>query len=162
MLRVGVSILALGAILGCGAGFVACGNETFSGAEDGGDSGASGDSSSDGAGPADALADAAPADGDAGGGDASCDCVPFWCGCGMCPSASIVCTRQPRSCHLGCSSSCDSLPLTVCTCDQGRCVRGGTGPIGCFVDEECPPAFSCCVPDGGGTNALGTCATTCP
>lgn len=140
----------------CGAGLVGCATDSFSSANDGG---------ADAADAADATSTDARSDAPSGdtGTDANvCDCAPYWCGCGDCPTERIVCTRRHRTCSLQCLSSCTAIQLAVCTCEQGRCVRGGVGTVGCYVDEECAPGHSCCVVDAGVPGAEGTCAATCP
>ncbi len=48
-------------------------------------------------------------------------CHPFWCGCGSCDPANIVCTTDLRGCPLGCVSSCPALDLAVCACNGSLC-----------------------------------------
>ena len=92
----------------CGAGLVGCATDSFSSANDGG---------ADAADAADATSTDARSDAPSGdtGTDANvCDCAPYWCGCGDCPTERIVCTRRHRTCSLQCLSSCTAIQLAVC------------------------------------------------
>jgi hypothetical protein len=73
-------------------------------------------------------------------------CVPFWCGCGECVAADIVCTRSPTGCPLGCPSApCPAMEKEgLCTSSGDRCVRNGIdGPIACLSNADCPPSQCC-------------------
>ncbi len=73
-------------------------------------------------------------------------CRPFWCGCGTCVAADIVCTRSSAGCPLGCPSGpCPEMEkVGVCTGDGDRCVRNGiAGEIACLADGDCPPGKCC-------------------
>lgn len=73
-------------------------------------------------------------------------CKPFWCGCGTCVAAEIVCTRAPAGCPLGCPSGpCPEMEKPgLCTGDGDRCVRNGIpGDIACLSTADCPKGQCC-------------------
>ncbi len=73
-------------------------------------------------------------------------CKPFWCGCGTCVAAEIVCTRAPAGCPLGCPSGpCPEMEKPgLCTPDGDRCVRNGiSGDIACLSTADCPKGQCC-------------------
>ncbi len=79
-------------------------------------------------------------------------CAPYWCGCGTCPSAEIICTSKPPACALGCPSDCATLATATCKTEEQagaaqRCFRvgfdAGRGQA-CLRDEDCP--FNECCP----------------
>ncbi|MBK7396555.1 MAG: hypothetical protein IPJ34_09710 [Myxococcales bacterium] len=112
---------------------------------------ASVDSASDSA-TVDTASDSAPSDSADSGKDTAADvadigaCRPFWCGCGTCVAADIVCTRSSAGCPLGCPSGpCPEMEkVGVCTGEGDRCVRNGiAGEIACLGDGDCPPGKCC-------------------
>jgi len=84
-------------------------------------------------------------------------CRPFWCGCGTCVPADIVCTRSMTGCPLGCPSGpCPAMDKEgLCTEAGDRCVRNGIdAPIACLTTADCPPGQCCSgtfTPPGHGT-----------
>ncbi|MBL8722069.1 MAG: hypothetical protein JNL79_39165 [Myxococcales bacterium] len=73
-------------------------------------------------------------------------CRPFWCGCGSCVAADIVCTRSSAGCPLGCPAGpCPEMEKAgLCTGEGDRCVRNGIGgEIACLGDGDCPPGKCC-------------------
>lgn len=73
-------------------------------------------------------------------------CLPFWCGCGTCVAADIVCTRSAAGCPLGCPSGpCPEMERAgLCTSSGDRCVRNGIdAPIACLSTADCPPGQCC-------------------
>lgn len=73
-------------------------------------------------------------------------CRPFWCGCGTCVAADIVCTRSEAGCPLGCPSGpCPEMERAgLCTSSGDRCVRNGIdAPIACLSTVDCPPGQCC-------------------
>jgi hypothetical protein len=99
--------------------------------------------------------------------DGACNCQPYWCGCGACDPSAIACDINPPVCARGCASSCPELAQVTCTCDQGRCVRGGidASAIGCVQDIDCPAGQCCGHSHSGGFCApLGStcCTVACP
>jgi hypothetical protein len=131
------------------------------GVPDGSDAPTGGDSSS---GPT----DASPIDGpDVYSADGACTCQPYWCGCGACNPGYIACDINPPVCALGCMSSCPEFAQVTCTCDQGRCVRGGVdaSTIGCVQDVDCPDGNCCAHAQGKGYCAPAgntCCRVACP
>lgn len=137
--------------LGAGAG---CGGDVAIADDAGGDvadttvtdTGASDTGASDGAdGAVDAPVDV-PRDSADAGDTALPPCKPFWCGCGTCVAADIVCTRSSAGCPLGCPTG--PCPETskdgVCTSEGDRCVRNGiAGDPACLSDADCPPGRCC-------------------
>jgi hypothetical protein len=112
----------------------------------------------------DAVAVDATPDPDAGGGSVPCssdgDCVPYWCGCGACPSAdAFTCENPSTSCPLLCPMEfCPYTQNVSCACVGGFCQRSiGTTPEGssCASSAECAPGLSCCACGASG------CASTC-
>lgn len=96
-------------------------------------------------GAADVPADV-PRDTADGGDTALPPCKPFWCGCGACVAADIVCTRSSAGCPLGCPSGpCPEASKDgVCTGEGDRCVRNGiAGEPACLSDADCPPGKCC-------------------
>jgi hypothetical protein len=99
--------------------------------------------------------------------DGACNCQPYWCGCGACDPSAIACDVSPPVCARGCVSSCPELAQVTCTCDQGRCVRGGidASALGCVQDIDCPAGQCCGHSHSGGFCApLGStcCTVACP
>ena len=103
--------------------------------------------------------------------DGACACQPYWCGCGTCDPNRISCTPNPPVCALGCLSSCPELAQVTCTCDQGRCIRGGVPDAsftGCRQDVDCPPGDCCALHSPGGScvaapnNCCAGSGTPCP
>ena len=120
---------------------------------------------SDASGGLDSSSDVALAD--VYGADGGCACEPYWCGCGTCDPSQIACDISPPVCARGCASSCAEIAQTTCTCDQGRCVRGGidASSIGCVQDLDCPVGDCCARAQGKGfcATAPNTCCTVaCP
>jgi hypothetical protein len=113
------------------------------GAPDGGSADAANEHDSGAKGSDSSIADAGISDVIAA--DGACKCQPYWCGCGACSPGQIACTVDPPVCARGCASSCPELQQVTCSCEQGRCVRGGidAAAIGCLQDEDCPPG-NCC------------------
>ena len=73
-------------------------------------------------------------------------CHAFWCGCGSCVPADIICTRKEASCPLGCPvSACPDLERTdVCTTEVDHCRRNGiSGDIACLSTADCPTGMCC-------------------
>jgi hypothetical protein len=151
-------VLAAMALAGCGGSSFTEGGPDAT-ADSAGDDGSHGDAMGDTA-PFDAVVDAV----DGGGGDVilpdgACGCMPYWCGCGQCNPSQIACTANPPPCGLGCASGCPELQQVTCTCQDGRCVRGGidAGGIGCVVDQDCPPGDCCAHVGPVGPGHLGQC-----
>jgi hypothetical protein len=131
----------------------------------------------DGSGSDATAGDAPPTDGtagdtgDAGGGgdaaDGGCACEPYWCGCGACNPGDISCSVSPPPCDRGCASSCPELAQTTCSCEEGRCIRGGidASAVGCLKDEDCPQGDCCAFAQGAGhcaTSPNTCCINPCP
>jgi hypothetical protein len=101
------------------------------------------------AGKTDSAIDSAPVD--AG------PCRPFWCGCGTCVAADIICTRSEAGCPLGCPiGACPEMDREgLCVSEGDRCVRTGIdAPIACLTTADCPPGQCCSgtfTPPGHGT-----------
>jgi len=73
-------------------------------------------------------------------------CAPFWCGCGECVPADIICTKSAAGCPLGCPvGACPAMEKNgVCTTVGDRCVRNGIdGTIACLSSADCPPGKCC-------------------
>jgi hypothetical protein len=101
---------------------------------------------------------------DANDASSSCSpsqpCHPYFCGCGSCNPADIICVSDSRSCPLACPISCPELATTVCECTGGSCAvvhsdggtasdgGGGTAGSSCMGDGDCMSGLLCCYPCG--------------
>jgi hypothetical protein len=132
--------------------------------------------------PADVPASETSASDGSGDGASACSptqpCHPYFCGCGSCNPADILCVSDDRSCPLGCPLSCPELATTVCECTDRACAvshsdggtstdGGGSGTVGtpCSADDECMTGLLCCYPCGipGCTNqCLEPMGGSCP
>jgi hypothetical protein len=96
---------------------------------------------------------------------ADADCVPYWCGCGVCPSATaFTCEHPTQSCLLGCAvEPCPYVQNVSCACVAGFCERTiGSTPAGspCTIASECEPGLSCC--PCGASGCSSSCVPTDP